>query len=51
MSDVPNNLTNIKFQDSLHLKKEDVEDWVIKLDDGEIFGNFIFLALKDNPTG
>ena len=47
----PNNLTNIKFQDGLHLKRKVVEDWVIKLDGGEIFGNFIFHALKDNPKG
>jgi uncharacterized protein YegJ (DUF2314 family) len=37
----PDKLTNIKYQDVVQLKKEDVEDWIVSMP-GQLFGNFIY---------
>ncbi len=47
VDNVPKALTTIKYQDSLQIRKCDVEDWIILLEDGELFGNFIAHALGD----
>ena len=41
VNNVPNNLTNVKFDDILQIKKDDVEDWLIWIREGEELGNFI----------
>ena len=41
VNNVPNNLTNIKFEDVLQINKQDVEDWIIWISESEVLGNFI----------
>lgn len=42
----PVNLTTIKYEDIIVVNTDDVEDWIIKTDKGEILGNFIFSSSK-----
>ncbi|GAB2842458.1 DUF2314 domain-containing protein [Ferruginibacter profundus] len=42
----PFNLTTIKYEDIIVVNTNDVEDWIIKTDKGEILGNFIFSSSK-----
>ena len=43
----PDNLAHIKYKDIIVVNKSSIEDWIIKLDTGEIFGNFIFRSLQE----
>jgi uncharacterized protein YegJ (DUF2314 family) len=48
IDNIPNKLTNIKFQDVVQLKKEDVEDWIVSMP-GQLFGNFIYNSMQPKP--
>jgi uncharacterized protein YegJ (DUF2314 family) len=45
----PNNLKTIKYKDVVKVKKQDVEDWIVSLDNGIMFGNFINDATQPQP--
>ena len=46
VGNVPDNLTNIKYQDMVQVKKEDVEDWIVSMAEGTMIGNFIYNATQ-----
>jgi uncharacterized protein YegJ (DUF2314 family) len=46
VDNIPNNLIKIKYQDVIDIDKKDVEDWIIKMNDNEVLGNFIYNSLE-----
>jgi uncharacterized protein YegJ (DUF2314 family) len=48
IDNIPNNLKHIKYKDIKQIYKKDVEDWIIRVRESEILGNFIFNSLQEN---